>query len=705
MARWSVFVDIRDFLEESTRIGWRSLVIYLGGLKDLIKFLSEVSVKPSLCIVRDRIDSLDCVETRLYRETHRLLGSEYDNVLFTLENTMGWPGNLLALSFEFVKRGGFYILHIPPSHYDRSFTKYFLGVVKSECNVAIVDGDHVEYVSVCREKPVEPPRPKPRSSDKLIRRLEKLCVNEDQARVIRGYPGFLYGRDKLFLIQGDRGRGKSSVMGLLAAYTMVRGRGRFIVTSRSLYGVQSFYRLLVKGLETLGEKPFVEKNSKGLVYRVSIKGSTIEYVEPWRITSAEQPLFIDEAAGVGVARVRRWYNRVGKLVASTTIHGYEGSGRVLLKIVREFFHRTQVYRLVNPVRYYPGDPLERILYRVFHLDAEPLEKNKVIEPLSYRVYRSNDLAKDYDLLRRVYGLLVTAHYRNEPDDLILLLDTNLFDIYVVYDGEGDVVAVAQTRPEEVISTNPEKLVDKGFRLVDKFARYALLDEMIGKKILRIVRIAVTPPLQRKGVGSKLLKYIEEQARSKGYDGVGAIFSGFDTIRFWIKNNYIPLYISPRYNRVTGEKNVIVVKPLSREFKEIIGKATKMFYHYLWRISHILYRDLGMEKLSIIIEYLYSRGYYGSYDKKYDYIRLEKTLKNELPVDTVLDILLSNIDKIDLEKLDHIERQVFISRVLQGKTIVELARVLRRKPKEIALIYERALKKIIKELYSEIKLKN
>ena len=433
-------MKIDDFIQKTTKHGWRTLVIYLGRLDGLTEFLKDNNLRPSLCIVRKETSLFNCVETRLYRETHRLLGLEYDSVLFTLENTMGWPGNLLALSFEFVRRGGFYILHIPPSHYDRPFTKYFLGVVKSECNVVIVNGDHIEYVSVCREKPVEPPRPKPRSSDKLIRKLEKLCVNEDQARVIRGYPGFLYGRDKLFLIQGDRGRGKSSVMGLLAAYTMVRGRSRFIVTSHSLYGVQSFFRLLVKGLETLGEKPFVERNSKGLVYRVSIKGSSLEYVEPWRITSVEQPLFIDEAAGVGVARVRRWYNRVGKLVASTTIHGYEGSGRVLLKIVREFFHRTQVYRLVNPVRYYPGDPLERILYRVFHLDAEPLEKNRVIEPLSYRVYRSSDLAKDYELLRKVYGLLVTAHYRNEPDDLILLLDTNLFDIYVVYDGEGDIIA-------------------------------------------------------------------------------------------------------------------------------------------------------------------------------------------------------------------------------------------------------------------------
>jgi len=694
-------VDIRGFLEESTRIGWRSLVIYLGGLEDLTRFLREINVKPSLCIVRDKNSLLDCVETRLYRETHRLLGLEYDNILFTLENTMGWPGNLLALSFEFVKCGGFYILHIPPSHYDRSFTKYFLDVVRNECNVAIVKDSHVEYMSICIEKPVKPLQPKPRSSDKFIRRLEKLCVNEDQARIIRSYPGFLYGRDKLFLIHGDRGRGKSSVMGLLAAYTMIRGHDRFIVTSRSLYGVQSFFKLLVKGLESLGEKPFIERNPKGFIYRVSIKGSSIAYVEPWRITSVQQPLFIDEAAGVGVARVRRWYNRIGKLVASTTIHGYEGSGRVLLKMVNELFHRTQIYRLVNPVRYYPGDPLEKILYRIFHLDAEPLEKKQVIEPLSYRVYCSSDLVQDYDLLRRIYGLLVTAHYRNEPDDLILLLDTELFDIYVVCDGEGDIIAVAQTRLEEVSSTKPGELVDKGYRLVDKFARYALLDEMIDRRILRIVRIAVTPSLQRRGVGSRLLEYIEEKARSKGYDGIGAIFSGFDTVRFWIKNNYIPIYISPRYNRITGEKNVVVVKPLNREFEGIIGKAANMFYHYLWFTSHILYRDLGSEKLSIIMKYLNSKRYHEEISREYDLKRIEKVLNNELPIDSILDTIMNYIDKIKTYELDQLEHIIFTSRILQGKTIVDIAKITKKKPDEITKIYESLIKKVLEKLLREL----
>ncbi len=692
---------IQEFLEDASRNGWRSLVVFIGSLNELDKLLEKVDVNPNLCILREKdIDITNCREKKNFLEAHRLLGAEYDSVLLSLIGTIGWPGNLLALSFEYVRRRGSFILHIPEEFLSRRFTRYFLNVIRGLCNVAVIREDNVEYMDICQEKPVIPEKPKPLSNDKIVRRLEELCINEEQARIVRGYPGFLYSRDKLFLIHGDRGRGKSSVMGLLAAYTMTRRKGRFTITSRSIPGVQSFYRLLIKALKQLGENPVVEENSKGYITRVFIRGSSIEYVEPWKIKDPEPPLFIDEAAGVGVARIRRWYNRVGKLAASTTIHGYEGSGRVLLKIVKEYFHRTKMYRLIYPVRYYPGDPLEKILYRVFHLDAEPLDKDRVVEPLKYRVYKPSDLADNYELLRSIYGLLVTAHYRNEPDDLVLLLDTDLFKIHVLIDVDGDAVAVAQTRIEEIVSTNAEELTSRGYRLVDKLARYTLLEEALGKRVLRIARIAVTPRLQHRGIGSRLLALIEDEAKKNRFDGVGAIFSGFDTIRFWIRNNYLPFYISPRFNKVTGEKNIAVIKPLNREFREIIDKAVNMFLHYIWFTSHIFYRDLASEKLSMIIKYLREKGYNGIIDKKYMYKRIEKVLSNEIPLDTVLDIVIHHVDKIRVEELNDTEQLVFTARILQGKTIPEITEILHKPINKTTQIYQETIRKVLEKLRQE-----
>ena len=58
---------------------------------------------------------------------------------------------------------------------------------------------------------------------------------------------------------------------------------------------------------------------------------------------------------------------------------------------------------------------------------------------------------NYTLLRKVYGLLFLAHYRNEPDDLVLLLDPDFFKIKVLIDSANDVVAVVQIREENAFS--------------------------------------------------------------------------------------------------------------------------------------------------------------------------------------------------------------------------------------------------------------
>ena len=244
-------------------------------------------------------------------------------------------------------------------------------------------------------------------------------------------------------------------------------------------------------------KNIVEK--KGLVYSIeSLNGSRISYREPWRITSVgAKPLFIDEAASVGIARVRRWYNKIDKIAATSTIHGYEGSGRALVKTIRQYFHKTMSIELRDPVRYYPGDPLEEFLYKVFHLDVEPKETS-IPGKVYYRRIDVKDLV-NYELLRNVYGLLVLAHYRNEPDDLVMMLDSGFLEHRVLTGDKGDVIAVAQLRLEKISSIN--ELYDvfrgrlKGVSVLDKIARYGLVEDVVGKSLWRIVRIVVhrSPP--------------------------------------------------------------------------------------------------------------------------------------------------------------------------------------------------------------------
>ncbi|WFO74744.1 tRNA(Met) cytidine acetyltransferase [Desulfurococcaceae archaeon MEX13E-LK6-19] len=693
---------ITDFIAKACRHGWRALVVSIGSINDLAMMLKEEDLRIGLCISRQEKSIEQCGNVVGFREAHRLIGGEYESVALFLEGVRGWPGNLLAAVTELVSSHGFFLVQVPRELASTRFGRYFIDCARSSRNVLVIDNGRVIYRSIVEDKPVYPAKPRPVSKDRFVRRLEELAVNEEQARVIRIYPRFLYGSEKLFLIHGDRGRGKSSIMGLLAAYTMVRKPGRYIVTSHSLVSVQSFFRMLVKGLEKLSVKPLVYKK-KDLIQGVSTGSSSIKYVEPWLVREdSGKPLFVDEAAGVGVARVRRWYRRVGKLVASSTIHGYEGSGRVLLKLLNEYFRRSIVMKLVYPVRYPPQDPLEEFLYKVFHLDAEPPEIREVAEPLNYKTIRQQELASNYDLLRKVYGLLVTAHYRNEPDDLVLLLDTDYFDLRVVIDSMGNVVAVAQLRVEEALpGTEPSKLADLGYRIVDKLDRYGIYERVTGTRIWRIVRIAVTPPLQRKGIGSRLLNYIENEASEKNISAIAAIFSGFNIIRFWLKNNYTPIYISPRYNRITGEKNIIVLKPLDGKWKnieEVLGKIMFSTIHYA---GHILFRDLSAEKTSTIMRYLMEKGLAREIGIEVTCKRLEKYLEGNLYHESIVDILYNYIKGINIEDVNDQELLLITARLIQGKTISDIAKILGKQLKQTEELVEKTMRKLAQQLHSTL----
>ncbi len=691
-------MKLEGIISRCTSKGWRCLLVIAEPLNESIDL--GFITGSNLCVSKKADHSVfdeynvSCSENVDFRLVHKLLGGEYDSVFLSLRSTYGWPGNLLALSMDFVSRGGVYGLFVPRHLLETLFGRYFLGLAYSNPNHVVITGEGVDYDFYGAE-PVKSSKPAIATSDRLIGKLIALTVNSDQAKALRSLPSFLYSRKyRLLLLTGDRGRGKSSVLGLYAAYIMSRGRGRFIVTSRSIYGVQSFFRMLIRGLEKLGIR-YSASSRGGLVARVSSGKALIEYVEPWRVSLVKEfskPLLVDEAAGVGVARVRRWYRDIGKVIASSTIHGYEGSGRVLVKYVKEVFRDSMVIRLKNPVRYYPGDPLEKLIYRVFHLDAEPPSIKGTPSPDKLRLVRNDreELVKDYDLLRRIYGLLVTAHYRNEPDDLVLIIDTDYFEIYsgVV---DGDIIGVLQVRMEETG-------IEKAMLIGNVLKRYGILNtEMPG--VLRIVRIAVHPDYQRRGFGSKMLTLLEEAYAGRA-SLIGAFFSGFDTVRFWLRNGYTPIYISPRYNRATGEKNIVVLKSTEQGSRGLVDEAASILYQRIVYASHVLYRDVSSERLSWIMNYLKSKGYtVGSVET--DCRRMKVFLEASDHYETVIDQILKYWDLVDFNSLDELSRTLLVARVLQGKDLLAISSFTGIKPDSITDRMDKLILSLISLLYDEL----
>lgn len=61
-----------------------------------------------------------------------------------------------------------------------------------------------------------------------------------------------------------------------------------------------------------------------------------------------------------------------------------------------------------------------------------------------------------------------------------------------------------------------------------------LAQRCGFRGWRVSRIAVHEKIQRRGLGSRLLGYIEERARESGASLLTTMFSRHDVIPFWIK---------------------------------------------------------------------------------------------------------------------------------------------------------------------------
>ena len=243
--------------------------------------------------------------------------------------------------------------------------------------------------------------------------------------------------------------------------------------------------------------------------------------------------------------------------------------------------------------------------------------------------------------------------------------------------------------------------------MDKLIKLGLSSEISGSRTWRIVRIAVLPSLQRKGLGSYMLKLVEEEATKNGVDAVTAIFSGFGTNRFWLKNSYTPIYISPGFNRITGEKNIAVIKGITDKWKTLEELLGKSLYNIVKYGGHILYRDLLTENLSLIVQFLVHRGFIGELPDRYVCSRLSAYIEKKPGMyhESLLDIFVKYFDilirEISSEDFSNEEVMAFVARFVQGKSLLDIVRILGKNVKEVENMFETLAGKLALKLFHKI----
>lgn len=374
----------------------------------------------------------------------------------------------------------------------------------------------------------------------------------DQATAVRAIVDVWRGRARRPLVlTADRGRGKSAALGLAAAAVVAQSPGvRIVVTAPQRDQCQMVFR-------HAGAHP-------------------PRYLPPLTLVADAVDadlLLVDEAAGLSTAVLQRLLERFPRIVFATTVHGYEGHGRGFAIRFRSILDTlTPAWRrlwLAQPIRWAPDDPLEAVTDRALLLSAMPDPPPTAAEPVCVRVIDRDQLVADASALQPLYGLLVQAHYRTQPMDLRHLLDApNLLLRGVQVAGRW--VAIALVAAEGRFSRPVAEAIwcgqrrPRGHLLAQGLAAHAGLREAARLPVWRIMRIAVHPGLQGRGLGTRLLTAIADEAQTDGQALVGASFGATPALlRFWHGAGHVPVRIGMRRDGASGCHSVIVIHALDR----------------------------------------------------------------------------------------------------------------------------------------------
>ena len=580
----------------------------------------------------------------VYEESERFLGTTFQLLVLDLTNDL--KPNDVGRLIGIVEGGGLIVIQAPPwDEWDKMITIFkgnllvpgfkeprhvFISWFKRKLlehngNIFIYNLDLEKLVSGSSYEVEAPPRaeiviPK---GNMFPEELYSLALTQDQVNVIKSMEWFYErpprGKRKVMVVTADRGRGKScavgiGIVGLAKLLGEVKHRVRILVTAPEVSNVQSLMELALKAARVVGLDPRpVERG--GYIIEIQGRKFSLEYWEPYRIPRLSADIVaVDEASGIHVPLLHKIWRSHDRIVFAATIHGYEGAGRgfsvrFLSTIKSDPSTLLKSVDMEEPIRYARGDPIEKWLFDTLLLDAEPAELDDVdLEDIKsgnleyVRLDPEELFNKDGEAtLRQLFGIYVLAHYRNEPDDLGLLADAPHHIVRAMRTARGKKIVSAIQIAEE--GGLEEELVERllmgdrisGNIIPDRLLKHVRLREFGRLKGWRIVRIATHPQVQGMGIGSRALQHILEEARERGLDWVGSGFGvNEQLLRFWLKNGFKAVHLSPDRNPVSGEYTTLVIKAVKPEVEKLVGVALKEFKIKLLNSLYDTYKDLEVE---------------------------------------------------------------------------------------------------------------
>lgn len=385
-------------------------------------------------------------------------------------------------------------------------------------------------------------------------------------------------RQGVWVLTAARGRGKSTLAGMLVA----QWPGKCWVTGPGKAATQVLS-------QRAGERA-----------RFWAPDALLDFCQRHDVSDVDW-LLIDEAAAIPTALLSALLAYFPRALLTTTVQGYEGTGRgFLLKFcssLSDWHHLT----LTNPIRWASHDPLEQIIDDIMLFNDDWV--NNTLSPtasanaqVEISACKQSDWLNNPELLRRFYGLLSSAHYRTTPLDLRRLMDApgmhfsaaKMADsvmgaLWLVDEGGLDNrlahdVWAGRRRP-------------KGSLVAQSLAAHSGQWQAPTLLSRRISRVAVAPSWRQQGMARQMIAAEQARAQQEGLDFLSVSF-GYTTelACFWRACGFQLVRMGSHKEASSGCYAAMAVLPLSSAGQRLTEAARQQ----LVRDWYWLQQWIGLE---------------------------------------------------------------------------------------------------------------
>jgi tRNA(Met) cytidine acetyltransferase len=543
------------------------------------------------------VDGITIIPTAKAR---KLLGREYSALVYDLY--AGFDPDALGIAAGVVVGGGLLILLVPPLAMWPEFKdSEYARILPAGYGPETIDGRFVRrIVRILREDDavylVEQGLPFPSIETKLGHETiyhNQNTLTHDQNLVVTAICTMLQA-DKPYplVIIADRGRGKSSALGIAAARLLHDKKIKIAATALRRDATDSVFK------------------------HAGDEKDNIEFIPPDELVSGNYALdllLVDEAAAIPAQMLEKLLMRYPRIVFTSTVHGYEGTGRGFVtrffSLLDKRFQNWKLQRLTTPIRWAVNDPVEKLIFEMLLLDAEPVDESLItaitVGKITVIPLDREKLTADEARLTELFGLLVAAHYRTRPYDLLNLLDgPNVSGFLAMYDGHA-VGAVLLAEEGHIDPHLAEQIYlglrrPRGHLLPQSLAAHGGIPEAASLKYQRVMRIAIHPALQRRGIGHLLIDAAEENSKTHGVDIIGASFGATaQLLNFWLSCGFCVARIGLTREHSSGTHSFMLLKGLTQAGSDMVARLTrKMDAQIPWLLTGPL-KDLDKDVLSKI----------------------------------------------------------------------------------------------------------